>query len=221
VTIRYSGTGVSGNTFDSTALGFDMSNRLKQQSQTVTITAVATDQKNQNASATAPVTVNLIAQARRLDDIVFPLNSSRVNNCAKRLLLEELTPMLRNDPGAKVILVGHKDTGERAKDVDQARVINSLAVLSAGKGICPSLDLSRAMVNWVGTDQNDETRPSLCGTSTNVKEKGGQGVKESDKRAPFRRVEIWIVPSGADMPANLTGLKAAPEKDVQAKGCPK
>jgi outer membrane protein OmpA-like peptidoglycan-associated protein len=207
--------------FDSTALSFDQSNRLKQQSQSVTITATATDQKNQTASATAPVTVTLTAAARRLDDIVFPLNSARVNNCAKRLLLEELTPMLKNDPDAKVILTGHKDTGEKGKIIDDERVLNATAVLSAGKGICPSLDLSRVMVNWVGTDQNDETRPALCGTSTNVKEKGGQGVKESDKRAQYRRVEIWIVPGGAETPANLTGLKPVPEKEVKAKGCPK
>lgn len=221
VTIRYTGQGVTGNTFDSTALSFDQSNRLKQQSQTVTITATATDQKNQTARATAPVTVTLTTAARRLDDIVFPLNSARVNNCAKRLLLEELTPMLRNDPDAKVILIGHKDTGEKSRNLDEQRVLDTAAVLSAGKGICPSLDLSRIMVNWVGTDQNDETRPALCGTSTNVKEKGGQGVKESDKRAPFRRVEIWIVPGGAQTPSNLTGLKPVPEKEVKAKGCPK
>jgi outer membrane protein OmpA-like peptidoglycan-associated protein len=224
VTIRYSGTGVTGASFDSTALSFDMSNRLKQQSQTVTITATATDQKNQTASATAPVTVTLIAQARRLDDIVFPQGSARVNNCAKRLLLEELTPMLKNDPDSKVILIGHRDVSEKGKamsTLDEARVLDTAAVLSAGKGICPSLDLSRVKVNWVGTDQNDETKPALCGTSTNVKEKGGQGVKDSDKKAQFRRVEIWYVPGGVDIPANLTGLKDAPVKDIQVKGCPK
>src|SRR5665213_2556024 len=226
-TIRYSGQGVTGNTFDSTALTFDMSNRLKEQSQTVTITATATDPKNQTASATAPITVTLTAQTRRLDDIVFPLNSSRVNNCAKRLLLEELTPMLRADPGAKVILIGHRDTGERVVrgrepvQVDEARVLNAAAVLSAGKGICPSLDLSRVKVNWVGTEQGSEMRPALCGTSTNVKERGGQAVGESDKRAEYRRVEIWFVPGGADMPANIGGLKDAPERSIQAKGCPR
>ena len=226
-TIRYSGQGVTGTTFDSTALTFDMSNRLKQQTQTVTVTATATDQKNQTASATAPVTVTLTAQTKRLDDIVFPLNSSRVNNCAKRLLLEELTPMLRADPDAKVILIGHRDTGERVVrgrtpvQVDEARVLDAAAVLSAGKGICPSLDLSRVKVKWVGTDQTSEARPALCGTSTNVKERGGQGVKESDKRAEYRRVEIWFVPGGADMPANLSGLQDAPGSSIQAKGCPK
>jgi outer membrane protein OmpA-like peptidoglycan-associated protein len=222
-TVVYSGQGVTGSTFDSTALNFDMSNP-REQRQTVTIRATATDQKRQTASSTADVTVVKAATARRLDDIIFPQLSSRVNNCAKRLLLEELTPMLRSDPGSKVILIGHRDASEKgraAARLDEMRVINSAAVLSAGKGICPSLDLSRVMVNWVGDAQNDETRPALCGTSTNVKEKGGQGVKESDKRAPFRRVEIWFIPSGADIPATLTGLKPAPAKDIQAKGCPK
>jgi outer membrane protein OmpA-like peptidoglycan-associated protein len=223
-TVRYSGDGVTGNTFDSKALGFDLSNRLKQQSRTVHLTATATDQKNQTASATADVTVTLTPQARRLDDIVFQSMSSRVNNCAKRLLLEELTPMLRDDPGAKVILIGHRDTSEKgraAAKLDEARVVNTAAVLSAGKGICPSLDLSRVLVNSVGTEQGSDTRPALCGSSTNVKEKGGQAVKDSDKRAQYRRVEIWFVPGGADMPAGVSGLKEAPAKDIQAKGCPK
>jgi outer membrane protein OmpA-like peptidoglycan-associated protein len=223
-TIRYSGEGVSGSTFDSKALSFDMTNRLKSQSKTVRLTATATDQKNQTASAPADVTVTLNSQARRLDDIVFQSMSSRVNNCAKRLLLEELTPLLRADPGAKVILIGHRDASEKGKagsKLDEARVLNSAAVLSAGKGICPSLDLSRVMVNWVGTEQGSDTRPALCGSSTNVKEKGGQMVKDSDKKAQYRRVEIWIVPSGAEMPAGISGLKEAPMADVQKIGCPK
>ncbi|HKD04862.1 MAG TPA: hypothetical protein VKB79_03075 [Bryobacteraceae bacterium] len=227
VTVTCSGQGVTGMVFDSTALTFDMSNRLKQQSQTVTLTCTATDQKNQTASATAPVTVTLTTQAKRLDDIVFPLNSSRVNNCAKRLLIEELTPMLRADPDAKVVLIGHRDERERVVkgktpvQVDEARVLNSAAVLSAGKGICPQLDLSRVQVNWVGTDQASDTHPALCGTSTNIKERGGQSVRESDTRAQYRRVEIWFIPGGADMPSNLTGLQPAPAAAIQAKGCPK
>lgn len=224
VTVRYAGEAVTGNVFDSTALSFDQTNRMRQQSKTVHITATATDTKNQSATAGSDVTVTLTAQARRLDDIVFPVNSSRVNNCAKRLLLEELTPMLRSDPDAKVILIGHRDTAEKgraAAKLDELRVTNAAAVLSAGKGICPSLDLSRLQVNWVGTEQGSEARPALCGSSTNVKEKGGQAVKDSDKRAQFRRVEIWIVPGGADMPAGMSGLKAASVKDIQSKGCPK
>ena len=223
-TVRYTGEGVTGTAFDSKALAFDMSNRLRAQSRTVRLTATATDQKNQTAAANADVTVTLKSEARRLDDIVFPQMSARVNNCAKRVLLEQLTPMLRNDPQAKVILIGHRDEAEKGRlgsKMDEARVINAAAVLSAGTGICPQLDLSRIMWKAAGTDQSAETRPALCGTSTDVKELGRSAIKGTDKKVQFRRVEIWIVPGGADMPAGLTGLQAVPEKDVKTKGCPK
>ncbi len=223
-TVRYTGEGVTGTAFDSKALAFDMSNRLRAQSRTVRLTATATDQKKQTAAANADVTVTLKSEARRLDDIVFPQMSARVNNCAKRVLLEQLTPMLRNDPQAKVILIGHRDEAEKGRlgsKMDEARVINAAAVLSAGTGICPQLDLSRIMWKAAGTDQSAETRPALCGTSTDVKELGRSAIKGTDKKVQFRRVEIWIVPGGADMPAGLTGLQAVPEKDVKTKGCPK
>ncbi len=154
---------------------------------------------------------------------MFQSMSSRVNNCGKRLLLEELTPMLRNDPGAHVILIGHRDAkekGGKSATLDTARVLNAAAVLSAGSGICPQLDLSRIMMQAAGTDQSATPRPALCGSSTNVKEKAGQAVKESDKDAQFRRVEVWFVPSGA---ANPTGVNATPvpAADVTKLGCPK
>ena len=226
VTVRYSGEGVTGASFNPGSVsGFDMGNRLREQRHPVTITATATDAKNQTVSRTAPVTVTLNPEARRLDDVVFQSMSSRVNNCGKRLLLEELTPMLRNDPGAKVILIGHRDEKEKGSKValalDTTRVINAAAVLSAGKGICPQLDLSRILMKAVGTDQSATPRPALCGASTNVKERAGQEVKESDKNAEYRRVEIWIVPSGAANPAGVTGLTPVPTADVQKAGCPK
>jgi hypothetical protein len=226
VTVRYSGEGVTGASFNPGSVsGFDMGNRLRSQSKTVTITATATDAKNQTVSRTAPVTVTLDPEARRLDDVVFQSMSSRVNNCGKRLLLEELTPMLRNDPGAKVILIGHRDEKEKgskaALALDTTRVLNAAAVLSAGKGICPQLDLSRILMKAAGTDQSATPRPALCGASTNVKERAGQAVKETDKNAEFRRVEVWIVPSGAATPAGAAGATAVPAADVTKLGCPK
>lgn len=225
-TITYTASegNISGNTFDSSTVSFDMSNRSRQQSKVVHITATARDQKNQTATATSDVTVNLKPEARRLDDIVFPNLSSRVNNCAKRLLLEQLTPMLQADPGATVILIGHRDANERgraAARLDEDRVINTAAVLSAGKGICPRLDLSRVKVNWVGTDQSSTTRPMLCGSSTNVRERGGASIRANDTHAQYRRVEVWIVPGGAEMPSGVSGLKDAPASAITAKGCPK
>ena len=221
-TVRYTASegSISGTTYDSSGVSFDMNNRITMQSKQVVLTATATDQKNQTARATANVTVTLTPQAKRLDDIVFQSNNARVNNCGKRLLLEELTPMLRNDPNAKVILIGHRDNGERVSlKLDENRTLNAAAILSAGKGICPQLDLSRILVHYAGTDQTSETRPALCGSSTT--ERSGQAVRDSDKRAQFRRVEVWIVPGGADMPAGTAGFTAAPDRETKAKGCPR
>jgi len=224
ITYSASEGSISGNTYDSTGVQFDMSNRSKSQTKVVHLTATATDAKGGTGSATADLNVTLNPEARRLDDLVFPFDSARVNNCGKRLLLEELTPMLRDDPNATVVLIGHRDTAEKGKaaaKLDEMRVIDAAAVLSAGTGICPQLELSRVKVNWVGADQSSTPRPSLCGESTSVKEKAGQAVKASDKRAQYRRVEVWFVPGGAEMPAGLTGLKDAPAGEIKAKGCPK
>ncbi len=143
-----------------------------------------------------------------------------MNNCAKRLLLEVLTPILRDDPNAKVILIGHRHASEKATTLDRARVLNAAAVLSAGTGICPQLELSRVQGGWVGTNQSWEPKPSLCGTSTDVKEKNGQAVAGSDSKAQYRRVEVWVVPGGADMPAGVS-VSDLPAATVKALGCPR
>jgi outer membrane protein OmpA-like peptidoglycan-associated protein len=163
------------------------------------------------------VTVTYKRPAQRTD-IVFPNRSSRVNNAAKRYLIEVLTPKLKADPNSKVILIGHRDmseTGRAAATLDTQRVLNTAAVLSAGKGICPSLDLSRVQVKSDGTDQADSPMPFA---DSSVKERAGQAA--SGDRAQFRRVEVWFIPGGSDTPA-VTGLGAAPEKEIKAKGCPR
>jgi outer membrane protein OmpA-like peptidoglycan-associated protein len=216
--IRYTaseGT-VTGNTFDSSGVSFDPS-ATGAQSKVVRLTATETDSKNQTASANANVTVNKKAVASR-EDIVFANRSSRVNNAAKRYLIEQLTPKLRADPGSSVILIGHRDmseTGRAFAKLDTERVINTAAVMSAGKGICPSLDLSRVQVSSAGTDQTD---PPMPFGDASVKERTGQSA--TDNRAQFRRVEVWFIPSGADRPS-VSGLGPAPAKEIQAKGCPK
>jgi outer membrane protein OmpA-like peptidoglycan-associated protein/opacity protein-like surface antigen len=225
-TLRYTASdgAIAGSVFDSSTLAFDPANRLKQQTKVVHLTATATDEKRGTGSASADLTVTLSTEARRLDDIIFPANSARVNNCAKRLLMEQLTPMLRDDPNATVILIGHRDEREKGKaasKLDRVRTLNAAAVLSAGTGICPLLELNRVKVNWVGADQSSSTRPLFCGTSTDVKEKSGQAVKSSDQRAQFRRVEVWIVPGGAAMPAGISGLQDVPAAEVKKLGCPK
>lgn len=218
VTVRYTASAgtITGTTFDSSSMTFDP-NGAGQQQQNVTLTATATDTKNQTASANANVTVLYKRPASRTD-IVFPNRSSRVNNAAKRYLIETLTPMLRADPNSTVILIGHRDmseTGRAAANLDHERVYNTAAVISAGKGICPALDLSRVQVAYAGTDQTD---PPMPFADNSVKER--RGATATDQRAQFRRVEVWFIPGGSDRP-NVPGLQPAPVREIQAKGCPR
>ncbi len=218
LTVRYTGEGVTGNSFNPGAVGgLDPTNRLRQQTRTVQLTATVTDARNQSASANAPVTVTLAPAASRRD-IVFPNRSARVNNAAKRYLIEELTPQLRADPNSTVILIGHRDmseTGRAAATLDTQRVNNAAAVLSAGTGVCPALDLSRVQVKSDGTNQADPPQPF---GDASVRERTGQTA--TDQRAQFRRVEVWFVPGGADAPP-VTGLMPAPAAAIKRLGCPR
>ena len=59
----------------------------------------------------------------------------------------------------------------------------------------------------------------MCEVS--VKERHNQYVKDNDDKAKFRRVEIWFVPSGSDLPADLPATQEPAAKAVKALGCPK
>jgi outer membrane protein OmpA-like peptidoglycan-associated protein/opacity protein-like surface antigen len=224
VSVRYTASAgtINGNVFDSGSVPMDTTNRLKLQTQPVTITAIATDKNGTEARANATVTVTLKPEARRFPDIVFAAGSARVNNCAKRVLLEQLAPIARDNPDGKVIFIGHRDESDRGREaasLDERRVLDAAAVVSNDSGICASIEASRVSGNWVGTDQATPTQPNFCGTS--VTERRGQGVPETDPRAQYRRVEVWFVPAGADMPAGLTAAHDLPEAQVKALACPR
>jgi hypothetical protein len=186
------------------------------------VTATATDQCGQTGIAEGEITVVLNPEARRLDDLVFPSGSARINNCAKRVLLEVLTPLLRESPASRVYLIGHRDareTGRDASTLDQRRVLNAAAVLSGSSGICAQVDVGRIHGINAGTDQTSAPRPAFCGAS--VQELAGQAVRSNDPNAMFRRVEVWFVPDGADIPENLRSATPLPANAVAALGCPR
>ena len=82
--------------------------------------------KGGSANASTTVTVNLAAQVKHFGDIVFPKDSARVNNCGKRVLIEQLYPMLNSNANYDVVLVGHIDTNEVPKSkVQQAAASGS------------------------------------------------------------------------------------------------
>ena len=214
---------VSGNTYDSSTVQFDASNR-GDQSKTVTITATATDDRS-SGTATTRVVVHKPAnkEATRLPDLVFARNNARVNNCGKRLLLEQLKTYLDQDPTGKVVFVGHVDNRE-IKGLDKKRALNAAAIISAGKGICLNFNAGQILVAANGADQGSvDFQPYFCGTSASPKttEKAGQAVSASDKRAQYRRVEVWFVPTNGNLPPSGANGQDAASQGVASLGCPR
>ncbi|HTS65831.1 MAG TPA: hypothetical protein VMH28_27605 [Candidatus Acidoferrales bacterium] len=215
---------IRGNTFDSAGIQFDPSNNSAQQ-KTVRITAqVADDRGPTSAEGTVVIKKGAAVQATRLPDIIFPAGSSRVNNCGKRVLLEDLKALMDRDPTGKVVFVGHVAEKEKAASLDLKRALNASAVISAGQGVCARFPASQIMVGTAGSAENgSDYQPRFCGTSATPKvgELPGQSVREADAQAKFRRVEVWWVPTGGVMPASASGSKDAVSLSVSSLGCPK
>lgn len=219
------GGATSAGRYDSSSVAFDPAQQFKPQTKTVTAIASVTDERGRSARA-QPLTIRIVRNpvAVRLDDVIFPVRSSRVNNCGKRILLDELAAIVNNNPEVEAVLIGHRDEKEPARaGLDRERALNVAAILSAGKGICANCDLDRIKVDWVGADQSAEHRGGFCGTSTRQKtdERKSAEISADDEAAKNRRVEIWIVPKGVAMPASAKNPRPAPVKAVKAKGCPR
>jgi hypothetical protein len=214
---------ISGGQFDSSGVQFDPSDNSEQR-KTVKLQARVADEKGSGtAEATLVVKKKAAVMAKRLPDIVFPAASTRVNNCGKRVLLEELKSLIDRDPTGKVVFVGHITEKEKA-GVDRQRALNSAAVISAGQGICTSFPANQILVSAAGgADNGVDLQPHFCGTSATPKtgELAGQIVKESDTQAKYRRVEVWFVPTGGAMPASLKDYQDASALSVSSLGCPK
>jgi outer membrane protein OmpA-like peptidoglycan-associated protein len=221
-----SGTGPNAQ-YNSSSVSFNEGDRSRPQSKQVRVTATVTDSKGGSANGSANINVNYSAQARHFGDILFPKDSARVNNCGKRVLIEQLYPELTANSNYDVVLVGHIDSSEvpktrssRNRNLDQARVLQTAAVLSAGGGTCTSLDHSRIKGATVGATQETESLPASCSVSTTApKERRGATIDASE--AKNRRVEIWLVPKGMTLPAAARDAKELPDADLTRIGCPK
>jgi len=212
---------VSGTTYDSTGVQFDATNRGEQR-KPVTVTANLKDDRGEG-TATTTVTVKKKAAPRpvaQLSDLIFARNNARVNNCDKRVLLEELKTYRDADPNGKVLLIGHVDKGELKKmHLDEKRAMNAAAVITAATGVCSNFNPSQVLIKWQGEEQSAEYKAHFCEAS--VRERASGRISPNDKRAQYRRVEVWWIPSDAEMPANAADAKDAASLGVSKLGCPK
>jgi outer membrane protein OmpA-like peptidoglycan-associated protein len=203
---------IQGDQFDSSTIQWDTANNAEQR-KTVTITAKASDNKN---TGTANTTVDVVRAAVvmpvRLPDVLFTPNSSRVNNCGKRILLEQLRAYWERDSSGTVVLVGHTSSEESAAGLAQSRANNSAAVITAGTGICLAVPASQVQVSAPGADQNGVSfDSSFCQSS----------VAPIGPHTDERRVEVWFVPSGGQIPASVVNAQSATTLNLGSLGCPK
>jgi outer membrane protein OmpA-like peptidoglycan-associated protein/opacity protein-like surface antigen len=218
-------------TFDASSLNFEAGSQA--QSKSVTATLTVTDPSGKSATQTTSITVKCEPTFVRLDDVIFAKNNARVNNCGKRLLIDDAASRMASGD-YDIILVGHRDTDEKTEvgvrrkgrhaseptALDEQRALNAAAVLSGGTGTCGKVDPARVKIDWVGTDQTSETKLGQCGTSaTKATERKGSEVTEADKN---RRVEVYLVPhSSSAMPPAVKSPKPLPEATMKSLGCPK
>jgi hypothetical protein len=202
---------IQGDQFDSTTVQFDPSNNAEQR-KTVTITAKAADNRSEGtATATIEVIKKATAAPIRLPDVLFSHNNARVNNCGKRVLLEQLRSYYERDSSGSVVLVGHQSHDETAKDLSEQRVLNAAAVITAGSGVCLSIPKPQVQVSWPGTDQQGVSfDSSFCASSV-----------PAGPSSEMRRVVVWFVPNGAQVPASVTNAQPATATSVGSLGCPK
>jgi outer membrane protein OmpA-like peptidoglycan-associated protein len=204
---------VQGDQFDSTGVQFDASDHGEQR-KTVTITASCGDNRN---TGTATTTITVVKKASitaiRLPDVLFDANSARVNNCGKRILLDQLKAYSERDSAGRVVLVGHQSSDEKPANLGELRALNAAAVITAGKGVCLSIPQSQVLVSSPGVDQNGVGFESgFCSSSVRG---GATGAAE------MRRVEVWFVPSGGELPSSVTNPQDASTLPVSALGCPR
>ncbi len=214
-------------TFDASSLSFEQS--AQAQSKQISCTLTVTDQTGKTATQSTSITANYTPQWVRLDDVIFGKDNTRVNNCGKRLLIEDVSQRMSNGD-YDIILVGHRDTDEKetvggkkgrkgaaAVSLDEQRVLNTAAILSGGTGTCGKVDISRIKMDIVGTDQTSESRTGQCGTS-NTQERKGSETSEADKN---RRVELYLVPHNSTvLPPAVKNVQPVPEAAVKALSCP-
>ncbi len=213
---------IRGNQFDSTGVRFDPPGP-EEQRKTITIAAQISDQKG-SATANSSVVVKQRAALApvRLSDVLFPEGSDRVNNCGKRVLLDDLKSRFEADAGGKVVFVGHVAQSElNSIGLDLKRALNGAAVISAGEGVCTKFPAPQILVKGVGgADNGADYQPYFCAASTAVPERPGQAVSQSDE-AKYRRVEVWFVPAGGSLPASAADAKTADVLSVSTLGCPR
>ena len=142
-----------------------------------TVTVRVSD--NHGNTSTSDCGVRLAEAAKPAESVSclaggFPRNLSRLNNVDKACL-DDVVQRLKTDPRARVVVIGHADTGERsAETVSQQRAAAVRDYLAQA-----GVESARITVRSVGSSR-------VLASATDASQN--------------RRVEVWFVPEGAKEP---------------------
>ena len=203
----------------------------------VKATVTVTDDKGGSATAEVDLTVKCpLPGFVQQDDIIFPTGNSRVINCGKRILIDQVYPALTSGQYANydVVLVGHegnekvvpmrgkrrrKAAEEAATNLAMERALHAAQILASAAGVCPKpgIDPSRIKIATLGAGQGPDLKKPACAAS--ILERKGSKITSSDDQLKDQRVEIWFVPKGANLPPSAGNAQQAPA--TVTADCPK
>jgi hypothetical protein len=126
--------------------------------------------------------------------------------------LEQVRSYHERDSGGTVVLVGHNSSDETHPNLAMQRAMNAAAVITAGTGVCLAIPQDQVQISAPGVDQNGVSfESSFCKSS----------VGPVGPNTEMRRVEVWFVPSGGQLPPSVTNNQSAAVMQVSNLGCPK
>lgn len=147
---------------------------------TATITTRVSDNHGNAASCDNTVRLREPVKAAEAVSCIaggFPKNQPLVGNLDKACL-DDVAQRLNNDPRARVVIIGHADSHEKSTELSGRRAEAVKEYLVKER----SIDGSR-----ISTRSADATKPLDNGT-------------DAAAQARNRRVEVWFVPEGAEVP---------------------
>jgi outer membrane protein OmpA-like peptidoglycan-associated protein len=166
---------------------------------TATVTCNVADDKDHTATATTVVTILApyvppVLHAEALPPLSFDAGSARVNNEAKAVL-DGIALTLQKQPDAKIVAVGESTAAEKATDAKLAKRLHKKGA------VAPDLAAQRAV----------NSKDYL------VKEKGidASRIGVDTGTADERKVELYLVPAGANFSADVQGLTPVDESMVK------
>jgi hypothetical protein len=181
-----------------------------QKSKVITATVTVTNQEGLSASKSTKITVNCSPPYLRLPDLIFFKNSTKLDTCSKRILIDQAAS-IATMKNYRVVLLGYRSPHENAststgEPLDYARAVDAGAVLVR----CGLVSPASIKIGTAGTATSPVPTSIACSGNTS-------GGLPSDW---YSRVEVYLMPKDSSyMPPNAHGLEVLPASLPRVGNC--